>query len=60
MWGGKPGQVVDLVTERVIEAVTAEALIAEFIVTGDRGLLELATYQDVIIISAEQCLQRSR
>lgn len=125
LWGGKPGQVVDLVTERVIEAVTSEALIAElsrillrpkfqaqlaarrhsvativalyrelaecvepvtlpeqvpglrdaddrhilacaaaaraeFIVTGDRGLLELATCQDVVIISAEQCLQRSR
>lgn len=125
LWGGKPGQVVDLITERAIEAITSEALIAElsrillrpkfqsqlaarghnvativalyrelaecvepvtlpehvpglrdaddrhilacaataragFIVTGDQGLLELATYRGVIIINAEQCLQRSR
>lgn len=38
MWGGKPGQIVDLVTERVIEAVTSEALIVTGSALGYLGL----------------------
>lgn len=55
-WGGKPLNIIKLLEAGEIRNCISEETIAEFIITGDKGLLSVKRYKNIKIITPEDFL----